>query len=122
MLDGQPTNKYISLLYKICWMTNQYQFELSGIEINKGKIVVLGGGLAGLTAATLIARAGMPVTIIERSTEIGGRARTSVSDGFYLNQGPHAIYTAGPGVKILKKLGISYTGQKVTTRSYYAFK
>lgn len=122
MLDGQPANKYILLSHKICWMTNQYQFGLSDIEINKGKIVVLGRGLAGLTAATLIARAGMPVTIIERSTEIGGRARTSVSDGFYLNQGPHALYTAGPGIKILKELGISYTGQKVTTGGYYAFK
>ncbi len=64
MLDGQPANKYILLSHKICWMTNQYQFGLSDMEINKGKIVVLGGGLAGLTAATLIARAGMPVTII----------------------------------------------------------
>jgi phytoene dehydrogenase-like protein len=110
-------------IYKICWMANQHQFELNGdIEINKEKIVVLGGGLAGLTTAILIARAGMSVTIIERSTEIGGQARTSVSDGFYLNQGPHAIYAAGPGVKILKELGITYTGQKVTTGGYYAFK
>jgi phytoene dehydrogenase-like protein len=103
-------------------MTNQFQFELSDIEINKGKIVVLGGGLAGLTTAILIARAGMSVTIVERSTEVGGRARTSILDGFYLNQGPHAIYTAGPGVKILKELGISYTGQKVTIGGYYVLK
>ena len=103
-------------------MTNQYQFELSDVEINKGRIVILGGGFAGLTAATLIAHAGMSVTLVERSTEAGGRARTSILDGFYLNQGPHAIYTAGPGAKILKELGISYTGKKVTTGGYYALK
>jgi phytoene dehydrogenase-like protein len=103
-------------------MTNQYQSKLSNAEVNEGKIVVIGGGLAGLTAATHFARAGMSVTVVERSTEAGGRARTSVVDGFYLNQGPHAIYTAGPGVKILKELGINYTGNKVTTRGFYALK
>lgn len=86
-------------------MTNQYHSKL-GEDVNTGKIVVVGGGLAGLTAATLFARAGMSVTVIERSTEAGGRARTSVVDGYYLNQGPHAIYTAGPGAKILKELGV----------------
>ena len=54
-------------------MTNQYQFELSDVEMNKGRIVILGGGFAGLTAATLIAHAGMSVTLVERSTEAGGR-------------------------------------------------
>lgn len=102
-------------------MTNQYHSKL-GEDVNTGKIVVVGGGLAGLTAATLFARAGMSVTVIERSTEAGGRARTSVVDGYYLNQGPHAIYTAGPGAKILKELGVRYTGKKVTTRGFYAIK
>jgi phytoene dehydrogenase-like protein len=91
------------------------------IEINKEKIVVLGRGLAGLTTVILIARAGMSVTIIERSTEIGGRARTSVSDGFYLNQGPHAIYAAGPGVKILKELDNLYNRINPDCGSVYFF-
>jgi heterodisulfide reductase subunit A-like polyferredoxin len=58
---------------KLCWMTNQFQFELSDIEINKGKIVVLGGGLAGLTTAILIARAGM----CDHSREINRSRRPS---------------------------------------------
>jgi phytoene dehydrogenase-like protein len=62
------------------------------------------------------------LTIVERSTEVGGRARTSILDGFYLNQGPHAIYTAEPGVKVLKELGINYIDQKVTIGDYYVLK
>jgi phytoene dehydrogenase-like protein len=87
------------------------------------EVVIIGGGIAGLTAATFLARAGKSVTVIERSSEAGGRARTSlVSDGFYLNQGPHAIYPAGSGVQILKELGINYSGKNVTTDGYYVLK
>lgn len=96
-------------------MTNQNAY-------GKQKIVIVGGGLAGLTAATIIARAGISVVIIEKSTEAGGRARTSSSHGFYLNQGPHAIYAVGHGSKILNELGIRYTGKKVTTEHFYVVK
>ncbi|HJQ84564.1 MAG TPA: FAD-dependent oxidoreductase, partial [Candidatus Binatia bacterium] len=34
--------------------------------------IVVGGGLAGLTAATLLARAGRRVTLYERSPAVGG--------------------------------------------------
>ena len=39
-------------------------------------IVVIGGGVNGLVAATLIARAGLKVIILERSDRVGGCART----------------------------------------------
>jgi phytoene dehydrogenase-like protein len=74
-------------------MTNQYQTATRTNNIgNEEEIVIIGGGIAGLTAATFLARAGESVTILERSSELGGRARTSLSNSFYLNQGPHAIY------------------------------
>jgi len=40
------------------------------------KALVIGGGLAGLTAATAIAEQGFPVFLIERTSEPGGNART----------------------------------------------
>ena len=62
-------------------MANQYQNGIKNNGISKEDIVIVGGGIAGLSAAIFLARAGMSVTIIERSTEIGGRARTSISEG-----------------------------------------
>lgn len=57
------------------------------------EVVTIGGGLSDLTAAALLARAGKPVSLFEQSSsEIGGRARTSVFGGFYFNQGAHALY------------------------------
>ena len=38
-------------------------------------LVVVGGGLAGLTAATVAARAGLSVTLVDSLGTLGGRAR-----------------------------------------------
>ena len=72
--------------------------------------IVVGGGLAGLTAATLLARGGHTVTLLERSSALGGRAVTQEDHGFRLNLGPHALYRAGAGMRLLKRLGIEVQG------------
>jgi phytoene dehydrogenase-like protein len=72
-------------------------------------VVVVGGGLAGLTTAVLAARSGVSVTLID-SGGLGGRARTTVKDGYRLNQGPRAVYLSGPAVTLLRTMGITLTG------------
>jgi phytoene dehydrogenase-like protein len=53
-------------------------------KIENADVIVIGGGLAGLTTTAFLARAGKSVTLLELSSnEIGGRARTSVFDGFH---------------------------------------
>lgn len=73
---------------------------------SRADVVVVGGGLAGLTAAALAAREGRSVVLLEKSSELGGRAGTTVEEGYRLNLGPHALYPTGPGARILEDLGV----------------
>ncbi|MFB8025383.1 MULTISPECIES: FAD-dependent oxidoreductase [unclassified Streptomyces] len=69
------------------------------------RIHVVGGGLAGLTAAVTAAESHIPVTLHEAHHALGGRARTA--DGPYLtNEGPHALYHRGPHRTWLEQRGL----------------
>lgn len=77
---------------------------------NKIDVIIVGGGLAGLTAASFLADAGKRVVLYEKAQQLGGRAKTQEKDGYYFNLGPHALYRLGEGVKTLKELGIKFNG------------
>ncbi len=87
--------------------------RLDGMERTRATdtTVVIGGGLAGLTAAATIARSGRAVTVLEGGEHLGGRARTRRRDGFDLNLGPHALYRAGGGLPVLRRLGVEVRGR-----------
>jgi phytoene dehydrogenase-like protein len=71
-------------------------------------VAIVGGGVAGLTAASYLARAGRSVALFERSSTFGGRAATTEHDGFLFNRGAHALYTGGAASDVLRELGVTY--------------
>ena len=83
------------------------------------RVVVVGGGLAGFTSAVTAAQLGADVLLLEARETVGGRARTNVVDGFAFNQGPHALYAASCGMRILNGLGIHPRGRKPPTAGGY---
>lgn len=73
-------------------------------------VAVVGGGLAGLAAAAYAARGGARVGLFERANTPGGRAATTVREGFHFNRGAHALYLGGPAEHGLAELGVAFSG------------
>ena len=59
------------------------------------RITIVGGGLAGLTAAIAGAEAGADVVVHEAHQTLGGRARTTPAP-WIAHDGPHVFYADGP--------------------------
>ena len=74
------------------------------------RIVVVGGGIAGLAAGALAAEAGAQVTVLEQAHHLGGRARSTVLADCTLNLGPHALYSKAAGAGVLRQLGVTVSG------------
>lgn len=51
-------------------------------------VIIIGAGFAGLSAAAFMAKAGWKVTVIEKASTAGGRARQLKEQGFTFDMGP----------------------------------
>lgn len=63
---------------------------------NVDGVLILGAGLAGLTAARQLNQANHPLTVIEADDAIGGLARTIEYKGFRFDLGGHRFVTNNP--------------------------
>jgi len=84
----------------------------------RARVVILGGGVAGLAAGYYLARGGHPVTVVERNRALGGLCASFQSHGFTLDHGPHKLYSVVPGVldEIRRILGDSLLEHKKKNR------
>lgn len=78
-------------------------------------VTVVGGGLAGLTAAVAAAERGAAVTLHEAHSDLGGRARTT-SAPYRANDGTHAFYSDGAAWRWFAERGLHRPFARVGVR------
>ena len=64
------------------------------MDVPLKKVAIVGGGLAGLSAASRLAEAGIDVTLFESAQQLGGRARVVVWKEKNLDNGQHILLGA----------------------------
>ena len=58
---------------------------------NKKKIIIIGGGLGGISTAIRLAKNNFDITIIEKNSNLGGKMNVLEKDGFKFDTGPSLI-------------------------------
>jgi len=86
--------------------------------------VVIGGGPAGLTAAYLLAKDGVPVTVLEGDDIVGGISRTAQYQGYRFDIGGHRFFTKIAPVEALwhEILGPEFISVPRLSRIHYGGK
>jgi len=72
------------------------------------EVIVVGGGIGGLGCAALLAKEGMKVLILEKSSFLGGRATSFKYNGYLLDVGMHvmSLGDVSPTEEMLRRVGV----------------
>ncbi|MEH7254576.1 FAD-dependent oxidoreductase [Neobacillus niacini] len=85
------------------------------------EVAIVGGGIAGLTAAIDAAKAGKRTIVLEQQKQFGGRAITKKKQGVYFNLGAHALYK-GEAYEAFRELGLRLEGSTPSIDAYGMWK
>jgi oxygen-dependent protoporphyrinogen oxidase len=70
-------------------------------------IVIVGGGISGLSTAYYLAKAGVSSTLIEKRPRLGGVIQTERIDGCLVEAGPDSFLAAKPwAIELIRELGL----------------
>ncbi len=68
--------------------------------MSRGPVLIVGAGVAGLSCANVLHRAGRSFLLLDASDQVGGRVRSDVTeDGFILDRGFQVLLTSYPEVR-----------------------
>lgn len=82
----------------------------------RADVVVVGGGITGLTAAYELSKRGLSAVVLESAARGGGLIRTEHVDGFTIEAGPDSVLTAKPAaLELVRELGLDGEVQRVRT-------
>ena len=71
------------------------------------RIVILGGGISGLTTAYLLNKEGFDVTVLEKKNEVGGSMESVFEKGYMFDRGPNSGLETTPLVgQLVNELGL----------------
>src|SRR5579862_1305558 len=71
------------------------------------RVVIIGGGISGLSAAYDLARANVPHLLIEQQGRLGGVIETNTWEDCLLERGPDSFLTTkADGLNLIKELGM----------------
>jgi len=90
----------------------------------KKKVIVIGSGFSGLSAACCLAQKGFDVTVLEKNNETGGRGRKAEAEGFMFDMGPSWYWMPDVFEKFFNLFGKSaadYYSLKRLSPSYRVF-
>ena len=72
-----------------------------------GAVAIVGGGIAGLTAAYRLKQRGVRVVVYEGGERVGGAIWTRRSEGYLAELGPNSLSTPSPAVRgLIAELGL----------------